>query len=139
MDLVVNGALSADLISDVLDCTGKNRARFACSAGITGTPVQKIKLFGSDDPRVFADIANEVYATGNETAQWAQLRIPLGSVHGSGFTTPTDTVVEIDWAGTTALNMLLNLEHPFRFLRLFFDSQSGGTANTSLQVRGIAE
>jgi hypothetical protein len=139
MDLVVNGNLSADLTSDLLDCSEKRFARFTCSAGTTGTPVQKIKLYGSDDPRVLRDRAADLYATVNETAQWTPLRIPLGAVHGSGFTTPTDTVTEVDWAGTTALNLWMNLENPPKYLRLVFDNQSGGTANTSLKVSGVAE
>jgi hypothetical protein len=128
--LLASIALTADRRSAVLDCGSARLAEFTLTGVETGTPVAVIKVEGSDDPRVELDRLR-----GTTTATWVEQEIPEGAVHGlgSGQAWSAGTVT---WNGAAALAIKLQLEHPTRYMRVFFDYTSGGSAASLVTTRG---
>ncbi len=128
--LLASVAFTADRTSNVLRCLGATLARFWLSGVQTGTPVGVFKVQGSDDPRVEDDILR-----GTSTATWVELEVPETAVHGLG-TGQAWASGTITWDGTNALQLLVLLEHPPLYLRVFADYTSGGNGSSLIVVRG---
>jgi hypothetical protein len=100
------------------DCAQYANLRVYAAAANTSTPVGTFKLQGSE----------------NGTA-WFDVTLPLGSVHGSGFTAPSAAAVSVAWDGTAALSACINVEWPFRYMRYVWTRSSGGNASVFFAVR----
>lgn len=119
---IENGDMSAASITGkALAMLGMNRQSFQCEWPATSTPVGKITIEVSDDPRVEEDLLR-----GTSTARWTKVTIPAGSYHGTDFTVSGTDITTAGAGGT----LELNLERPCAFMRLKYTKTSGGAAST---------
>ena len=135
-------AMTADRYTYPVDC---RRWTGDCSFQIigveTGTPVGVFKFQGSNDEAVANDLAfvsgsGPLYGTSSETAKWTTLTLPSTAViHGAtaafSITLPG---TDIAYNGTAALNATVILQPTMRWMRLWFDYTSGGSAASLLTV-----
>lgn len=135
--LKTDGALTADLYSEIFDTRFSRHNRFQLEAPNTGTPVGVFKVQVCEEPeKARADVANSVYGTpASETAQWTEVEIPEEGVHGlgSGQAWAAGTVT---WDGAAALNLWIDLQDTGALVRVFWDYTSGGNGSSLIQIRG---
>lgn len=112
-------ATDATFTGKAVDTAGARNLRVVVKAPTTGTPVGKLKLQGSED----------YGQPGVSTPTWFDVKLPDGSLDGSGFTDPAGDTTEVDWDGTTALKMAINVLWPYRHMRLVYTRTSGGSAS----------
>jgi hypothetical protein len=126
---------TVDARSLPINCENRSLVKLQLAAAVGGSPIGVILLFGSDDDRVAADIAANVYGTA-DTAQWTPLTIPAGSVHGVGVT-PALPAISIPYDNSAvALNCEIILADLPMWLYVLMDRTSG-TSNATLQGRAI--
>lgn len=127
---------NVDAVTAPVQCGNLQNVRFQVKAANTSTPISVFKLQGSDDPQVSFDIRKGIAGTVNETAQWTDITMPAGSVHGTNASfTFTGPAVTAGWDGTIAMNAIFNVQNPSAYMRLVFDNTSGGSAVASLIVK----
>lgn len=124
--LAINGVASnADASSAAQNLRNATNIRIQIKGVNTGTPVGTFKLFGSEDK---AGVENDL-RHGTSTAQWTQMNIPEQAVHGSGYTAFSDVTDAIAWDGSSALDMLIDLDSPPAYMYVMWDRASGGSAS----------
>jgi hypothetical protein len=113
----VDADSNADVTSSALDCGGASVAWFTFVMTNGSTPVGAFSVQGSYDG----------------TNQWTGLYLDANRVHGANFTNAGAypggyTVAVSSPAGTVVI--VVAIEHPPPYLRLFYDRTSGGAVDT---------
>lgn len=117
---------NAGFTGKAVDTGGARNLRVVVEAATTGTPVGKFKLQGSEN----------YGQPGVATPTWFDVELPDGSLDGSGFTDPAADTTEVDWDGTAALVLVINLLWPYRHMRLVYTRTSGGSASAFFSAHG---
>lgn len=122
--IFTNAAMNADVYSDWIDTRGMSELGIHLSWVATGAPVGSFKVEVSNDPVCRTELDKEPKVTGaNSAAKKVDITSSITPIHGTALAVNNN-------AGETFFALTGGLP---RFVRVWFDNSSGGSAASLLQ------